>query len=152
MGYKVNTTLHPASPAMAVLGWAPHWGFVVVFMRGLRRAGLPLVVRGGAARVLPRPRHVPATSATCERSTVLVHLFLDAAGPSGFREGPAALHIQWSRFPGIQFPGTWSHIERSLEHRSQGHRPQDHRSRNKSPRTNGPINTGLRTTGPRATS
>ena len=35
MGYKVNTTLHPASPAMAVLGLAPHWGFVVVFMRGL---------------------------------------------------------------------------------------------------------------------
>ena len=55
MGYKVNTTLHPASPAMAVLGWAPHWGFVVVFMRGLRRAGLPPVVRGGAARGLPRP-------------------------------------------------------------------------------------------------
>ena len=60
---------------MAVLGLAPHWGFVVVFMRGLRRAGLPPFVRGGAARVLPRPRHVPTTSATCERSTILVHYF-----------------------------------------------------------------------------
>ena len=32
-------------------------------------AGLPPVVRGGAARGLPRPRHVPTTSATCELST-----------------------------------------------------------------------------------
>jgi len=40
---------------MAVLGLAPHWGFVVIFMRGLRRAGLPPVVRGGVARGLPRP-------------------------------------------------------------------------------------------------
>ena len=29
----INTT--PPPPAMAVLGLPPHWGFVVVFMRGL---------------------------------------------------------------------------------------------------------------------
>ena len=76
---------------MAVLGWAPHWGFVVVFMRGL----LPppvfflsfAVVLHVVFRVLDtflrRWLHVSLVQ-------VLVQYFLDATRPSSICEGAAA--------------------------------------------------------------
>ena len=114
------------------------WGFNVTLALGVAAAGLLPVALAGAARGLLPPRQAPSAQASPEldqsppRALISISTFLlfsDAAGPSSIREGPAALHIQWSRFQGTQFPGTLVPHQKVLGTLVTG--TQAHRSRNK---------------------